>query len=545
MSSNPRSLLRAAVRTLAPDSPADSDAELLGRYVAARDQDAFAALVRRHGPMVHAVCRRRLRGGPDADDAFQITFMVLARDAAKVARRESLPGWLYRVAYLVALKLAGKAARREADPLMDHDAIDRADPQDEAAAKELNDALDQELAALPDRLRAVVVLCGLEERTNAEAAKLLGCPVGTVDSRLSAARKALKARLTRRGLALTGGVTLEALLRPGPAIALGELIDRTAFAAVAYAAGGAGLGPLSTIADGVTPIMGFAKLKLLAVAGMSLALFGTAGLGLVSAPAGQEKGKGKPTAEAKADPPKEPEEPKTPPPAEPAPKRPVVYTEQQVRDALAQPSRIQNLTTVPSFDALATAIQQQTGVFILIDYAAFKRVYEAAQDVRLGESKLPPIGDTAGMTNLDLLNQAVAFFPVPSAVQVRGNKVVIVPAFQPAVPPSIEMRTTALLVEQTYGPPVHLGVRNKPLSAVLESLRDQTGANIVFGVKDTAAEPVTLALDDVRLRTALTVLADMSGLRLVVIGNVYYITTPENAARMEKEADRDLFGEKK
>ena len=129
MSSNPRGMLRAALGTLAPALPADSDAELLGRYVAARDQDAFAALVRRHGPMVHGVCRRRLRSGPDADDAFQVTFMVLARDAAKVARRESLPGWLYRVAYLVALKLAGKNARREADPLMDHDAADRANPR--------------------------------------------------------------------------------------------------------------------------------------------------------------------------------------------------------------------------------------------------------------------------------------------------------------------------------------------------------------------------------------------------------------------------------
>jgi HlyD family secretion protein len=238
MPSNPRGLLRAALTRLAPDPPADSDAELLGRYVAARDQDAFAAIVRRHGPMVHAVCRRRLGPGPDADDAFQVAFLVLARDAAKVARRESLPGWLYRVAYLVALKLAGRNARREADPLMDHDAADPADPRDEAAAKELKAALDHELAALPDRLRAVVVLCGLEERTNAEAAKLLGCPVGTVDSRLAAARKALKARLARRGLALTGGVTLEMLLRPGPAVALADLIDRTARAAVAYAAAG-------------------------------------------------------------------------------------------------------------------------------------------------------------------------------------------------------------------------------------------------------------------------------------------------------------------
>ena len=105
-------------------------------------------------------------------------------------------------------------------------------------------------------------------------------------------------------------------------------------------------------------------------------------------------------------------------------------------------------------------------------------------------------------------------------------------------------RSREQVLEQTYGPPINLGVRNKPLSAVLDSLRDQTGANIVLGSPDAANQPVTISLNDVRLRTALTVLADMSGLQSVALNNVYYLTTPENAARMEREAVRDLFGEK-
>ena len=99
--------LLSAVRRLAP--PADgSDADLLGRFVAGRDQAAFEALVRRHGPMVHAACRRELGPGPDADDAFQVAFLVLARDARRVRTPAALPGWLHRVARLSARKLRGR-----------------------------------------------------------------------------------------------------------------------------------------------------------------------------------------------------------------------------------------------------------------------------------------------------------------------------------------------------------------------------------------------------------------------------------------------------
>jgi RNA polymerase sigma factor (sigma-70 family) len=556
MSSNHRGLLRAALRTLAPAPPADSDAELLGRYIAARDPDAFAALVRRHGPMVHGVCRRRLRG-PDADDAFQVTFMVLARDAAKVARRESLPGWLYRVAYLVTLKLAGKTARREADPLMDHDTLTRADPHDEAATKELKDALDQELAALPDRLRAVVVLCGLEERTNAEAAKLLGCPVGTVDSRLSAARKVLKARLSRRGLALTAGVTLEALLRPGPAIALGELIDRTAHVAVAYAAGGAVSDPLTSIADGVTPTMGIAKLKLWAAAGMSVALFGTAGLGLMTAPAGQEKGKPKdPPAVVKADPPRKADAPQVEGVLAGSQTEPGDEAALRKLLAVRAPEIPDGITVRELFELL----YKQYGLIARLDMAATKRAGPpddfGPQQFYEAKVKLPV---TRGMSVADLLTDVLAQLPIPTdsgevpfTYRVRGNQLLIVPAYKPPVIPGTgnpgfgpALVNQKQLLEQIVGQPVSLSIEDKPLTEAVKDLRKLTGANIVIDArcKGEAQQAVSATFDDVRLLSVLQLLADMCGLKPVAMNNVYYITTPENADRLQQEVNRDLFGE--
>jgi RNA polymerase sigma factor (sigma-70 family) len=555
MSSNPRGLLRAALTRLAPGPPADSDAELLGRYVAARDQDAFAALVRRHGPMIHAVCRRRLGPGPDADDAFQVAFMVLARDAGKVARRESLPGWLYRVAYLVALKLAGKNARREADPLMDHDAADAADPRDQAAARELTDALHEELAVLPDRLRAVVVLCGLEERTDSEAARLLGCPVGTVHSRLSAARKALKARLARRGLALTAGVTLGALLRPGPAVALSELIDRTARAAVAYAAaGGAATDPLSSLADGVTPTMGTAKLKLWIAAGMSLALFGTAGLGLYRAPAGQEKPAPKPAAEAKAEPPKKADAPKVEGVLAAAPPEPA--DEMSLRKVLAE--RVGEIPDGIVMRELLDYLYKNYGLIARLDMGAYMRA-NPPPDWKFYEARVNlPL--TRGMSVADLLADALAQLvitseggaTIPFTYRVRGNQVLIVPAYVPPVVPGSgnpEQATPQIdqkrLLEQIVGQPVSLAIEDKPLTAVVQELRKLTGANIVIDARcrDSARMAVSATFDDVRLLTALQIMADMCELKPVAMNNVYYLTTPENAARLQKEVNRDLFGE--
>jgi RNA polymerase sigma factor (sigma-70 family) len=183
-------LLAAQIRRIAP-TDALTDAELVGRYAESRDAAAFEVLVWRHGPMVWATCRRVLRHQQDVEDAFQATFLALARTAGALGTRQAVAGWLHRVAMNASINL--KARRRTT--ALTHDV-----PAPPESDGELSGAVDEELERLPQRMRAAFVLCCLEGMTSAEAARELGCPVGTVDSRLHGARARLRDRLTRRGL---------------------------------------------------------------------------------------------------------------------------------------------------------------------------------------------------------------------------------------------------------------------------------------------------------------------------------------------------------
>jgi RNA polymerase sigma factor (sigma-70 family) len=154
-------------------------------------------------------------GDADADDAFQATFLVLARKARAVAWRDSIGGWLHAVAQRVARKAQATAAKAAALPRRlgpgEVLAMPDADPLTHASRQELRVVLDEELARLPEKYRAPLVLCYLEGRTNEEAAGHLGWTKGTVSGRLSRARALLQRRLVRRGLALSAG-TLAGLL---------------------------------------------------------------------------------------------------------------------------------------------------------------------------------------------------------------------------------------------------------------------------------------------------------------------------------------------
>src|SRR5262249_55629286 len=154
------------------------------------EEEAFRALLGRHGPMVLGVCRRLLRDPHAVEDAFQATFLVLLRRAASIARPELLGNWLYGVAYRVAARArqqAGRRARRDGPLPEDLPAA----PDEDPAWRELRPLLDAEIARLRERYRQPVVLCYLEGRTCEEAGRLLGCPAGTVKSRLSRARDQL------------------------------------------------------------------------------------------------------------------------------------------------------------------------------------------------------------------------------------------------------------------------------------------------------------------------------------------------------------------
>jgi RNA polymerase sigma factor (sigma-70 family) len=179
------------------------DGQLLERFVARHDDSAFEALLRRHGPLVLGVCRRVLSEAHDVEDAFQATFLVLARKAATVGRRAALGTWLYQVAYHTAQRARKRAAarRRREDRAPPRE---QPDPLAEVTGRELLAVLDEELHRLPERLRAPLVLCYLEGKTRDEAARDLGWSLGTLKRRLEGGRAVLHARLSGRGLALAG-----------------------------------------------------------------------------------------------------------------------------------------------------------------------------------------------------------------------------------------------------------------------------------------------------------------------------------------------------
>jgi len=188
-----------------------SDTQLLERFTTRRDAEAFEALVERHGPMVLAVCRSLLKDGNDAQDAFQATFLVLVRKADSLwVVRSSLGSWLYRVAYRIAVQANVDAVRRrEVERRVG--AMREPISVGEGSTHDILSVLHDEIGRLPEKLRAPIVLCHLEQMTHAEAADQLGWTVGTVRGRVARARQLLGARLSRRGLELSGGLLITIL----------------------------------------------------------------------------------------------------------------------------------------------------------------------------------------------------------------------------------------------------------------------------------------------------------------------------------------------
>jgi RNA polymerase sigma factor (sigma-70 family) len=216
----------------------DADSELLGRFVAARDEAAFAEIVHRHGPAVLRVCRSLLNSA-DADDAFQTTFFVLARRAESLTDVRSLGGWLVGVAGRVARQLRRNGWRR-AVVENEYRPHDSADAKHDQNLKELN----EELTQLPNRYRNPIVLCFLQDRTQDEAAAELGQSVRTLRRRLEKAKALLRRRLVRRGVAPAVLVPITPLMITSAAAA------RTAAVAVQFLAGGV-RSPAATLAKGV------------------------------------------------------------------------------------------------------------------------------------------------------------------------------------------------------------------------------------------------------------------------------------------------------
>jgi RNA polymerase sigma factor (sigma-70 family) len=221
-----------------------TDAQLLERFVSANDEIAFEVLVRRHARLVFGACRRALGRGPDAEDAFQATLLVLARKAGSIRREASVAGWLYSVAHRVARKLQTRLARRRRREQTEIDleaiAEDTSmanDPAQQAGWRELGLALDKEVQRLPKKNREALVLCHLEGLSAVDAAKRLGCPQSTLKSRLERARELLRQRLARRGVCLSSaGVAVLFAEHTVRAAVPPKVLHAAVQAAIAYAA---------------------------------------------------------------------------------------------------------------------------------------------------------------------------------------------------------------------------------------------------------------------------------------------------------------------
>jgi RNA polymerase sigma factor (sigma-70 family) len=284
------------VRAVVPSGTPRSDGQLLHAFAAHDDQAAFAQIVRRYGPVVLGVCRRVLGHQQDAEDAFQATFLVLARKAGSVRKGEALASFLHGVSYRIAMRAKRDAARRRRHeghargglqgPLVG--AASRAAPGEvrlgspdllggEIAWREVQAILDQEVEALPDIYRTAFVLCCLQGHSQAEAAREMGVKVGTVSSRLTHARKRLGEALARRGITLTAVLAALALTGTARAALPRTLAQTTAEMATGFV--GAGVRGLParvlSLAEGALPTVLAAKMKLAGALVLTLALFAT------------------------------------------------------------------------------------------------------------------------------------------------------------------------------------------------------------------------------------------------------------------------------
>lgn len=212
-----------------------SDAELLERFALTRDEQAFAALMDRHGRLVLNVCRRTLRQQQDAEDAFQATFLVLARRSESIRKHTALASWLYAVAHRIAMKMQKKITARRG-PEVGASARHSLPPAAEAAWRELQVLLEEELAHLPEARRLAFVLCCLEGNSKGQAARVLGWKEGTVASRVAQARKQLQRRLARRGVKLSTVLCGTALTQQTSSVPA-SLAAATRQAAADFAAG--------------------------------------------------------------------------------------------------------------------------------------------------------------------------------------------------------------------------------------------------------------------------------------------------------------------
>ena len=245
-----------------------TDRQLLERFAHCRDEDAFRRLISQHAAMVWNVCRRVLTNEQDAEDVFQASFMVLARKAGAVGWQESVGGWLFQVAYRLALKIKSRNTR-QCTRTNSHEALSKVEGAAMVPVNDLRNVIDEELNGLPASYRSVILLVHYQDKTRDQAAQALGCKPGTVKIRLERARTLLRTRLARRGLAVgtVAGVSMTNV-PVSAALVAATVTDAQSF--VSNIAGNATT--TAALAKGAIRTMTLTKIKLAACAALALAV---------------------------------------------------------------------------------------------------------------------------------------------------------------------------------------------------------------------------------------------------------------------------------
>jgi RNA polymerase sigma factor (sigma-70 family) len=519
-----------------------SDGQLLAQFVNQHDDQAFAALMSRHGIMVISVCRRILGNAADADDAFQATFLVFVRKAKSLLSRRLLGDWLHAVARRAALKVKSAAARRR----LKEQAMARSEAQGEETRDDWLPLLDEELSRLPEKYRLPIILCDLEGRTRQEAARQLDWPEGTVAGRLARGREMLHKRLLRRGVTLSLAALSAALAQKTALAALpATLVTSTIKAAALVAAGqiaadGVISAKVATLTGEVMKTMLLSKLKTLAaivvvcaLGGFGWVALGGAGSGPVAVAQDGAKKKVPDKESEKKDQEKTVENKKeslTKPQANESKK--IVKNMATSKEVIAD---LQELLDMRPFQAEMTLdetlglISQQffnkgKEIIILINDNAFK---EENPD-------MPPPNETvvkfpafpAKMTAALVLERAISKISSNNAeLQIRSGVVYI--TTWSAVAKSLILNEKVMAIFE-----------NRPLAEVVEDLADQSGVSINIDprVGDKATFRITATFrNDVTIGGALRTVTNMAGLKVVNMKSGLYITTPANAKELEDD----------
>ena len=519
------------------------DMQLLGRFLTSRDESAFTTLVQRYGAMVWGLCVRLLGQTPEAEDAFQATFLVLVRKAASLHGPQSLSPWLYGVAYRTALKLRGQRAQRAAReaPLMEQIVEERP----ESIWSDLRPILDEEINRLPTKYRLPVLLCYLQGLSSEEAAQRLGCARGTVFSRLSRARDLLRRRLVRRGVEVSAGALAAVLaenaaLQSAPSLALREVTIRASLLLAAGTTGQTLSAPLAALVEGVVRSMFLSKVKFVGIIMLAIGIVG-AGTGFLGYRSDAQTPPSKPSppvanqdhgrveaqapALAKAE---APAQPNVNPPAED-------NVASRLRQQLSQEIDYGGLEDVRA--TLTDALDQLSKRYNLnidINEKAFE-VDPPKDEEDVARTK---IADPKPIPPMPRATLSFVLHKILRRVQVDSGATYLLRSGRIEITTEAAVRTElGIPADRPLLPLVGDTLDNEPIAVSLRRLAPQSGFNIVVDprIADKLQAPATTEFNNVPVDTAVRMLANMAGMSMVRLDNVLYVTTADNAKHLREE----------